>query len=653
MAKEVPESPACVARKFSRYVPGMVDSQDAPANAGGSVKFYLPKIRFPFIRELRRYSPAKLRADLTAGATLTLVSIPQAIGFALILGLPPMPVILSVMIGGFVGSLFFSSRYHVFGPTSSISLIVASTVASITSAGTTLNPLQLAVYMAFLIGVVQFIAGLLNFGEVTKFISRSVVIAYSSAIGIILVASQLHNVAGMTAASGSGFLGSLRGLGTQVLAGNANWEDIAVGGATFAIFWLVRRFRPHWPEALVTLAILAGGTILWAKIGNHLSGEEYDLPFRIIKDDGELNAGFPTLTWLNLSQEHLSIFPSLFGSVVAISIIGMLEAASITKSLAAKSGQRVEANQELMGMGAGNIACALFGAVPGSSSFTRSAVNFQCGAASQLSSMLSSATVLVVLLFVTPVFNYIPVAALAAHLIRVGLKMVVIPQIRVACRSTRSDAAVFAGTMFAALFLRIDIAIYVGIGISLALFLQKTSAPMLVEYTFDDSGTLAELSDKNKRANPQIAIIHVEGELFFGAADIFLSQVQQQASDENIKCFILRMKNARHLDASTVMALESLKEFLDRAGRFLIISGCTKEVETVLKNSGLIKTLGEENVFAADASNPNISTRRALMRASHLLAGEADIRIFYGSRKAAGKDGSKHFDDDPVTDCEI
>jgi SulP family sulfate permease len=365
---------------------------------------------------------------------------------------------------------------------------------------------------------------------------------------------------------------------------------------------------------------------------------------------GKLEAGFPKITWFSFSAEHLSLLPVLFGSVIAISIIGMLESASITKSLAAKSGQQIEPNQELMGMGAGNIACAIFGAVPGSSSFTRSSVNYQCGAATQVASMFSSVVVLFVLLFVTPIFNYIPVAALAAHLIRVGFKMVVLPQIRVACRSTRSDAVVFAGTLFASLFLGLDIAIYVGIGISLALFLQKTSSPILVEYAFDDTGALAELTDKSKRPNPQIAIIHVEGELFFGAADVFLNQVRKQADDENIKVFILRMKNARHLDASTVMALDALHEYLEKKGRFLLISGCTEDVMHVLQNSGVISVLGESNIFPGDASNPNVSTRKALMRASQLLAGEADIRIFYDKRhENAGKVDKKDY----VLDFEI
>jgi hypothetical protein len=155
---------------------------------------------------------------------------------------PPGPVIASVIIGGFVGALFFSSRHHVFGPTSSISLIVAATIAANSAIG--LPPLQLAIYLAFLIGVIQLLAGLLNFGEITKFISRSVVVAYSTGIGILLIASQLHNLLGYNVEIGQNF-------STNVLAGPLrprHRPGLSLGdrhrGLTFAIFWLVRKIRP-------------------------------------------------------------------------------------------------------------------------------------------------------------------------------------------------------------------------------------------------------------------------------------------------------------------------------------------------------------------------------------------------------------------------
>ncbi len=594
-----------------------------------------PRIRFPFVNELRRYSWDKLRHDLIAGATLTLVSIPQAIGFALILGLPAMPVILAVVVGGFFSALFFSSYHHVFGPTTSVFLITAATLAA--NAGLMahlgLSPLQLAAYLALMIGVMQFVAGMFNFGEVTKFISRSVVVGYTTAIGVLLMASQLGNGMGFAIQPGEPFRDTLRQVGEALGGGSFSWWAIGIAVLTLVIFEGIKHWRPTWPEPLIGLGLLAIAARVFAYF--HPA-----LPFELVK----ITAALPKFSPLPPLGKQLDILHETAGSAIAIAIIGMLEATAITKSLAARSGQHLDPNQELMGMGAGNLAVGLFGLPPASSSFTRSAVNLQSGAVTQLSSMLSSGAVLLIILFLTPVFNYIPVPALAAHLIRVGYKLINRPQIRVSTRSTRSDAVVFFATLGAALFLKLDVAIYVGIGVALALFLQKTSTPTLAEYTFNESGQLAELRDRNKRPNPQISIIHVEGELFFGAADLFQSQIRRQAEDENIRVFILRMKNARHLDATTVMALESLHDYLRKTGRYLLISGSSPDVTRVLRNSGLLKQIGEENIFPAEV-NPTIATKRALVRARELLPQKADLRLFYGRPQDADSGGPKDVGD--------
>jgi SulP family sulfate permease len=578
------------------------------------------RVRLPFVRELRNYTWSKLRADLMAAATVTLVSIPQAIGFSLILGLPPTPVIVSVIIGGFVGALFFSSRHHVFGPTSSISLIVAATITA--NSGLALEPMSLAVYLAFLIGVIQLLAGLLNFGEITKFISRSVVVGYSTGIGILLIGSQLHNLLGYSVGSGQNFSTNILQAAYDLGTAHVHPWAMGIGALTFLIFWAVRKFRPTWPEALIGLSLLAIGAKIYTL---YHSGA----PFLMVRDEGALTAVVPGLAGYPFGPRRLHLLPELAGTAIAISILGMLEAVSITKGLAAKSGQTIEPNQELIGMGVANIACSFFGAVPGSSSFARSAVNFQSGARTQMSSMFSSVVVLAVLAFVTPVFNFIPVAALAAHLIRVGFKMINRHQIRISCRSTPSDLVVFVVTLGSCLFLKLDTAIYVGIGVSLALFLRKTSTPTLVEYSINETGTLAELRDTKERAHPEISIIHVEGELFFGAADLFQEQVRSLADNQNIRVFILRMKNARHLDASTVMAMETLHDYLRETGRYLLISGSNPDVTRVLENSGLLQQIGRENIFPAE-ENATMATRNALKRAKELLPGQsAELRVFY------------------------
>lgn len=594
-----------------------------------------PELRFPFVREFRNYSWVRLRRDLMAGITLTLVSIPQAIGFALILNVPPTPVVVSMVIGGFVSALFFSSYHHVFGPTTSICLIAAATAVANSNLG--LTPLQLFAYLAVLIGAIQFIAGLFHFGEVTKFISRSVVVGYTTGIGLLLVISQVGNCLGFTSHAGGNLVDTIIQTVKGVEASGISAWAVGITLLTLAIFEGVKRWRPNWPETLIGLALLGVAARIYAEF--HPS-----VPFHLVKDEGALSAILPRLAGLPPWSEQWRVLPQLFDTAVAIAIIGMLEATAITKSLAAKSGQHLDANQELIGMGAGNLAAGMFGLTPGSSSFTRSVINYQCGATSQFSTMFSSVVMMGVLFFVTPVINYIPIAALAALLIRVGYKLISRRQIRMAVNSTRSDAVVFFTTVAVALFFRLETAIYAGIGIALVLFLRKTSTPTLAEYTFNDSGYLTELPNKTQRLHPQISIIHVEGELFFGAADLFQEQVRRQAEDENIRVFILRMKNARHLDATTVMALEALHDYLKKTGRSLIISGCTADVTRVLRNSGLLKEIGENNIFPAEA-NPTLSTRKALLRAQQLLPQKGEIRLFYPGRPEGTEPDKSVMDD--------
>src|SRR5690625_1121747 len=333
---------------------------------------------------------------------------------------------------------------------------------------------------------------------------------------------------------------------------------------------------------------------------------------------------------------------------IAIAILGMLETVSLGKAIAVSSGQRINANQEIIGLGVGNVMSSMFGTMPGSASFARTATNFQSGGQTQVSAVCISSIGAVIIFLFARLANFIPIPTLAGMLIFIGIRMVHPGQISIAVKSTRSDAIVFAATFLAALFLRLDTAIYVGVGVSLVLFLRKAAMPHLVEYGFTDSGALSELDSKEKRENNQISIIHVEGELFFGAAEIFQDQIRTIAEDEHIRIFILRLKNARHVDGTSIVALNQLLDFLNKTDRYLLISGTTPEIERVLKNSGFLERIGRENVFKSE-TNPTMSTKRALLRASHLLqTTEADIRIFYDEARKQEDSGQVNQTSGPI-----
>jgi|JI10StandDraft_1071094.scaffolds.fasta_scaffold00416_18 SulP family sulfate permease len=570
------------------------------------------------VEERRTYSWQKLRADAFAAATVAMVSIPQAVGFALLAGLPPAMVLGSVVVGGFVAAFFFSCRHVIFGPSNSLSLLLAATfVARQDSA---LGPAEMAVLLALLIGAVQLAAGLLRFGQVTQYISRSVIIGYSAAIGVLLVFSQLHYLLGVESFKSNSLWSAPYHALLTAFSGELNPYSVGTCLAAFLIFTLIKRLRPRWPEALVGLMFFC------------LLDWWLDISALGVSSLGQSNAilaSFPNFSGLPITTRELDTVRSLLVPTFALALLGMLEAVSISKSYSMKSGDVVDNNRELVAMGLGNIASACFASMPGSASFARSATSYQAGARTQLAGVISSVFVLGFVLLLTPLVNHLPVPALAAALIRVGWNLVDREQIRIAARSTRSDALALGTTFMAAMLMPLDIAIYIGVGVALFLALRKASAPTLVEYVFNDFGNLTQRETGSHREHNDIAIIHVEGEMFFGAADLFQNHVRQQVERENLRVVILRLKNARHLDATTVFALRGLQDYLKQTGRHLLISGVHGEVLRVLKNSGVLKHVGTDNIFPAEL-NPNLATKKALQRARELLpASEPNVRIFY------------------------
>jgi sulfate permease, SulP family len=228
----------------------------------------------------------------------------------------------------------------------------------------------------------------------------------------------------------------------------------------------------------------------------------------------------------------------------------------------------------------------------------------------------------------------IPRCALAVLVLCIAISIINRRNIRICLKATRADAITLTMTILATLLLPLHVAIFLGVATSVVLYLRQAARPSLVEYEFTDAGDLQEKMQQAPRQNPQISIVHVEGELFFGAAELFRTQIQRTVVDPNLRVIILRMKNARHLDATSVMALEELIHFLRKQQRFLIISGAMKNVYRVLRNSGMIDVIGRDNIFLGSPHNPNLSTRNALKRAQALLGTtEADIRIFIDPSK--------------------
>jgi SulP family sulfate permease len=572
----------------------------------------------PLVASLRHYDRRNLRPDLLAGLTIAAVAIPQCIAFALLIGIPVPAVVASAIVGTLLCALFCSSKHLVVGPTNTISIILTGALISL--AAEPLAPLQKVLLIGFFMGALQLAAGLSGLGKITQFVSRSVIVGYTTAVGILIATGQLGDLLGIAHTPDVSLPGTLRHLVTSFFTLNLNYATAFTGLIALLAIISLRRWRPSWPDGLPVLVLAGGAAFTFDLSGYGVS---------TVGDLGKISGGLPFFTGFPLNGDTIQLIPKLTSIAVAAAILGMLEAVTVAKSLAAKTGQAIDPNQELIGMGLGNLVGAGFGASPGSASFLRSAANLRSGGRTQVAVVASSVFVLAIVFVISPLLAEIPIAAIAAYLIVIAVRLFQPAQIFLVRNSTRADAAVFWITLIAALFLQLDTAIYVGIGISLVFFLQKASAPALSEHAFNDLGQLAEIDTPAERNHAQISIVHVEGDLFFGAADLFQDGIRRLAADPHIRIFILRMKNARHLDATTVMALDQLHDYLKSDGRHLLISGAHGDVALVLKRSGLAARIGLENIFPAE-ENPTLATKKALQRAQQLLPDQKpEVRIFY------------------------
>jgi SulP family sulfate permease len=593
----------------------------------------------PWIGPLRRYDMAKFRADFRASMNVTLLAILQGIAFAAIADLPIVFGIIGSVVASIVAPFFAGSRHTILGPTNATAFMLFSFFAA--SPALRAREMELIPLLVLMVGIFCLLGAVLRVADLLQYISRSVLVGYVAGASILIVANQSKHVLGITLNEDltRTFFGSLVELGKNL--SHTQWPPLVAAVTTLGAYLLLMRKRPKWPNFALMLIL---SSAVWGTLAYHGIG-----PFRDLER-------FQTFAMLDLLPKGANLsrtgifddISSLMGLAFALAFLASLENTIMAKTLAARTGEAPMVNQDMFAVGMANIACALSGGMPASGSLTRSALNESSGARTRFSSLFSGLSTLVICLLIAlsprwgvPLIDFVPKATLAALIIGQAFTLFHLPNIRVCLRSTSDDAAVLIATFVASWIAPLDTAIFLGVALSIALFLRRASRPYLVEYNASDSGDLCEIYEKKKRNHPSISLVHVEGDLFFGATEIFRSQIQRITADPSLKVIILRLKNARHLDATSVMAMQELVHFVRSQKRHLIISGCPRSIYRVLKNSGLLALLhadcaeGEKNVFPEIPGNPNLSTRDALKRAQKLLGtNKADVVIFVDQKKS-------------------
>lgn len=601
---------------------------------------------FPFTASLRRYSLMKLWADSRAATNVTLLAISQAIAFAAIAGLPVVYGVLCTAVAALVAPFFAASRHTIMGPTNATALMLFSFFSA--------NPAlsgrwsELIPLLVLMVGLIATLGSLLRVADLMQFVSRSVLVGYISGAAVLILANQTTHLLGVDGwidkDEAASFVGLVMGL-VHALP-HVDWIPLTIGGVTLLIYYGLMKWKPKWP--VFAIALILSSALFGSLIRFHVAPFTQATTFTTF-GISELMPRMPHLMRDGLFND----ISALLGVAFAIAFLASLENTLMAKALASRSGDHSDVNQDMFSVGMANIASAFAGGMPASGSLTRSLLNFESGARTRFASFFSGVYSLGFAVLIAssvrwgvPLIDYVPKAALAALVIALSLSLFNVRSIRICLNSTGDDAIVLITTFVATMLAPLHVAIFIGVALSISLFLRKASRPYLVEYEFSDEGELREMGEKRQRPIPAISIVHVEGDLFFGAAELFRTQIQRTVSDPAIQVIILRLKNARHLDATSVMALEDLIRFMRGKGLHLIISGAPREVYRVLKKSGVLVTLqegcdrkaGESNLFITNPRNPNLSTRGALKRAQQLLGTDkADIRIFYDPNQQTPK----------------
>lgn len=580
----------------------------------------------PVRHYLRGYSPRKAGRDMKAALDVALVGLPQGMAFAAMAGLDSIYGIMAATVGTFIAPLFTKCSLTVSGPSNATAFMLASFFLA-SDPGIRQHPEIFVPLIVFLAGLVCVIGAFVKATEMLQFVSRSVLVGYVTGAATLIIASQLRYVMGIhDVEAGSSFFSMSSAIIEHL--DKVQWQPIVLGVLSFLLFIPLKRYFKFLPTFAIILVVMSA--LNWVLCQPWAGGAFTEV--RMLKDFTMSDLVLtPPAVWE--VGGHLA---ELFPIVIGIAFLSTLEQTVMSKTISAKTGEALNLNQDTFAVGMANIGSSFTTSLPCSASLTRSMLNYTAGAATRFSGIFCGLLCLGITFILAnfPLISCIPHSVLAALVLANAVSLFDLKLLRICFRSTPGDATVLTITFIAALLLPLHVAIFVGVVISVSLFLRKAAKPELVEYTLDNEGTLLKLADKANRL-PQISIVHVEGDLFFGAADLFRKQVARIAEDSSLAVIILRMRNARNLDATSVCALEELIRFTREKGRHLIISGASREVYRILRKSGILNVLqedcgrGESNIFLIEPKNPNMSTRKALMRAQKLLGTKnADISIY-------------------------
>jgi len=539
---------------------------------------------FPFLRWLPGIDRRILRADALAGLVGAVIVLPQGVAFATLAGMPPEYGLYAAMIPAVIAALFGSSFHLVSGPTNALSILLFAQLAPLAEPGSA-QYVQLALTVTFLTGAMQLALGLGGLGMLVNFISHSVVIGFTSAAGLLIIASQLRNFFGVTIARGGTFFETVQAFVVEVLQGNVNAMITLVGTFTVIAELAARRFLPKVPYMII--AVVAGS--LFGAAMSWILGDR----FGSLPTLGALPGAIPPLSAPNLSLESIrQTVPIALG----MTILGLTEALSIGRAIAVRSGQRIDGNQEFIGQGLSNLAGAFFSAYPSSGSFNRSGANYEAGAITPLATIIAACVLVVFVFAIAPLAAHLPIAVMAGVLFLIGYGLIDVHHFRQVMRTSGREGAIALTTLLTGLFVDLEFAILAGVLFSLLVYLQRTSRPLVLDVKPDPGpGSYHHTADSGLPDCPQVKLVRINGSLYFGAVDHVAGVFQN--IDSGQRHLVVVASGINFIDVAGAEMLLAEARRRRAAGGGVYFYRVKDEVRRLLDRGGYASQLGSENFF--------------------------------------------------------
>lgn len=537
--------------------------------------------RVPLTGVVRGYSAETGRSDLVAGLTVAVMLVPQAMAYAALAGMPPETGLYASLLPVIVYALLGTSGQLAVGPVAIVALLTATTIAPLAE-GDPIRYVQMASLMALLVGAMMVLLGLFRVGRIVSFLSHSVISGFTSAAAIVIALSQLPALLGVEKVGDGSFVGTISHLG-DYLAGLHPLTAI-MGLAGIGLLLTARRI-PRIPGPLLLLVLATAAVAL------------FDLGGHGVEILGRVPAGLPGLT-----------FPALDGAAVAellpgaltIALLSYAEGISVAKAIASRTKQRVDPNQELVAVGAANLAAGVVGAFPVAGGFSRSAVNHQAGARTPVASLVTVAGIALALLVATPLLAHVPDAVLAAVVVTAVLGLVDVRGALEVARFRRLDGAVLGVTFL----VNVELGLAVGVGASILVFLSRTSRPRLVELGRERAtGLFRDRLRRDVVTDPRALLLRIDGPLYFASAANLVERITDLLGAEpGIELLVVDAAAVNDLDADAEHALSRLADDARGASVRLVITSVRAPVRQLLSRSGLYERLGPLGIMEDVAS---------------------------------------------------